>query len=234
MFAKRGGQIPKHRIGIAGNGHQIRRCASIDDALRDPTQLPGRNPHVKRRADVEPHGQPMQLCHHHVFKTRSLQLPGVSEHFGTDEAGNIVDDHPSARRLLPYVACQTIRARLERDHVDAFGGPVGHFRTLAGLEIEAVEVARQLDHTIHIEAHHARERSGRSSQALKTDIHPRVLSRIVLLDNVGEHAVAGRKLEASYDLLEKLLEANNRVEVVGGWIEADDYVAATISESFEY
>ena len=55
----------------------------------------------------------------------------------------------------------------------------------------------------------------------------------VLLDDVREHAVAGRQLEAPHDLLEQLLEPDDRVEVVGRRVEPDDDVAAAVREPFE-
>ena len=58
---------------------------------------PRRDAHVKRGAHVEPHGQPMQLGHHRVLETDALELFAACEHLRTDEARDVVDDHPGRR-----------------------------------------------------------------------------------------------------------------------------------------
>ena len=71
------------------------------------------------------------------------------------------------------------------------------------------------------------------AETLESDVDPRVRLRRVLLDDVRQHAVAGRKLEAPDDLFEQLLEPNDRVEIVGGGIETDDDVAAAVRRALQ-
>jgi hypothetical protein len=112
------------------------------------------------------------------------------------------------------ICCLTWRAtpygpRLECHHVDALGGAIGHFRSLACFEVQPVEPARQIDERVHIEANHARQRTRGAGETLEADVDTRVPPRHVLLDDVGEHAVAGRQLEAPNDLFEQLFETDD-------------------------
>ena len=201
----------------------------------------GRDAHVECRADVEPHREAVQLRHHHVLETCALELLCVSEHFGPDEARHVVDDHPARRRrpadvragFPPEMTRDPVRPRLERHHVDALGGAVGHRRSLARLEIQPIEAPREVEHTVDVQADHAGKRPRRAGEALESDVDPRVRLRLVLLDDVRQHAVAGGQLEAPDDLCEQLLEPDDRVEIVGGRIEADDHVAAAVRQPLE-
>jgi len=55
----------------------------------------------------------------------------------------------------------------------------------------------------------------------------------VLLDQVRQHAEAGRQLQSPHHLLEQLLETHDGVDVVRGGIEADDDIAAPVREPVE-
>ena len=57
--------------------------------------------------------------------------------------------------------------------------------------------------------------------------------RLLLLDDVRKHAVAGRKIEPANHLFEELLEPDNRVDIVGRWIETNNHVSAAVRQSFE-
>ena len=126
-----------------------------------------------------------------------------------------------------------VGARLERDHVDALGRAVRHRRSLAGLEVQTVEVPRDLDELVHIEANHARERARRAGETLEPDVDARAALSLPLLDNVREHAVAGRKVQPPHDLLEELFQPNDAIDVVRRGIESDDDVAAAVGQTFE-
>ena len=76
-------------------------------------------------AHVEAHRQPVQLGHHDVLEARALQLVRGSEHLGSDEPGDVIDDRPRAGRSL-NVPGDAVRAGFERHHVDAFRRAVGH------------------------------------------------------------------------------------------------------------
>ena len=128
---------------------------------------------------------------------------------------------------------RAIRARLERHHVHAFGGAVGHLRALTSLEVQAIEVAREIDDRVNIETDHPFQGTRRSRQALEGDVDARVAACAVLLDDVREDAVAGRQLEDADDTLEELLEADDGLDVVSRGIETDDDVAASVRQSFE-
>ena len=86
-----GSALPATAIRYAGAASStIRRVVSCKAARRDA--------HVKRRADVEPHRQAVELRHHHVFETGAPQLVRGSEDLRADEAGHVVDDRPRAGR----------------------------------------------------------------------------------------------------------------------------------------
>src|SRR6187551_1768563 len=93
--------------------------------------------------------------------------------------------------------------------------------------------AREVGQAVDVEPHHPSERLGRPCQALEPDVHAGVALRRVLLDQIREHAEAGRQCEAADRLLEQLLEPHDGVELVGSRVEADDDVAASVREPLE-
>src|SRR5215510_931910 len=95
MLAERSGHVAEHRIGVARYRHQVRGRGAECDVTRKRAQIPWSDPHVERRADVESHREAVKLPHDHVLETRSLELIGCGEHFGTDEPRDVVDDCPT-------------------------------------------------------------------------------------------------------------------------------------------
>src|SRR6185436_6787497 len=116
---------------------------------------------------------------------------------------------------------------------DPLGRAVGHLRPLARLGIEAVEIARQVDHTLDVEADHPGEPARGAGEALEADVDARLRPRRVLLDDVRQHAVARGQLETPHHPFEQRLEPRDRVEVVGGWIEPENDVAAAVGDAVE-
>jgi hypothetical protein len=94
-------------------------------------------------------------------------------------------------------------------------------------------VPGDLDELVHIEANHARERVRRAGEALEPDVDPRVALSLSLLDDVREHAVAGRELQPPHDVLEELLQPSDAIDVVRRGIESDDDVATAVGQTFE-
>ena len=106
---------------------------------------------MKRRTDIEPHGQSMKPRHDDVLETRALELMGRAEYFGTNESGDVIDDHPARAGLLADITRHPIGPRFQRDHVHAFGGPVGHFGALSCLEVQAIERSGKVEHAVDVE-----------------------------------------------------------------------------------
>src|SRR5262245_16018022 len=126
-----------------------------------------------------------------------------------------------------------VGARLERDHVDAFGGAVRHRGALSRFEVQSVEVACQLRDVGYVATDHADEGARGAGETLEPDIDASEALRLPLLDDVGQDAVARRQLEAPDHLLEQLLEPRDAVDVVRRGVEADDDVAAAVTEALE-
>ena len=188
--------------------------------------------HVEGGAHVEAHGQPVQLGHHHVLEARPLQLLRGPEHFRSDEPGDVVDDRPRAGLPL-NVPGHAVGAGLERHHVHAFRRAVGDRRSLPGLEVAAVEPARQVEDAVDVEADHARQRLRRPRQALEADVDWRALARPRLLDDVRQHAVPRRQLQPLDDAPKQIFQADDRLHVVARRVQPDDDVAAAVGEPFE-
>ena len=172
MLAERRGEIAEHRIRVAGDSHQIGRRGQLDDALSRFLQRVGSDAHVKCGAHVESHRQAVQLGHHDVLEAGALQLLCGSEHFRSDEPGDVVDDRPGAGRFLNMPG-DAVGTRFERHHVDAFSRAVGDGRSLSGLEVAAVESARQFQDAVDVEADHAGQALRGPGQALEADVDPR-------------------------------------------------------------
>jgi hypothetical protein len=192
VLAEGGRQVAEHRVGVARDGHQVGGRGAQGDAFREAPKLGRLDAHVEGRAHVEAHRQPVQLGHRGVFETGAFELRGRAEDLGADEAGHVVDDHPRAR-LSADKTRDAVGARFEREHVHALGGVVGDGRPLAGLEVEAVEAARQIEHAFDIETDHPAERLRRAGETLKPHVDLHALARARLLHDVGEHAVARRQ-----------------------------------------
>src|SRR5262245_7611190 len=118
MFAKRRGHISEHRVGVAGDGHQVRRMRALDNAGRERLELARCYAAMNRRADIQAHRQSMELGHEAVFETGTFQLRAGPEHLGTDESSDVVDDRPHTGLSL-NVPGNAVGACLERDHVHA-------------------------------------------------------------------------------------------------------------------
>ena len=157
MLAKRCGHVSEHRIGVAGDPHQVRRMRPFDDAGRERVELARRDAHMKCRAHIQTHGQSMELGHEAVFETGTLELRACREHFRANESCDVVDNRPHAGLLLD-VPGHAVSARLERHHVHAVGSTVGHFRTLTGLEIQSRKVASEIEDAVDIHPDHAGDR----------------------------------------------------------------------------
>ena len=174
----------------------------------------------------------MQLGHHHVLQARPLQLLRGSEHFRSDESGDVVDDRPRAG-LTANVPGDAVRTGLERHHVHAFRRAIGDRGSLSGLEVAPGEPARQVQHAVNVEAHHARQRPRCSREALEADIDWRACARPRLLDNVRQHAVPRRQPQPLDDAAKQIFQTDDRLDVVARRVQSDDDVAAAVGEPFE-
>src|SRR5262245_51859450 len=128
---------------------------------------------------------------------------------------------------------QSVRSRFERHHVDAFSAPIGYRGSLSGLDIKPIEAFGKVEHTFYIQTNHAGQSARCSGKALESHVAGGVPLGPVLLGDIREHAVARRKLKTTDELCEELLETNDRVEIAGGTIQADNHIAAAIREFFE-
>ena len=232
MLAERRREIAEHRVRLAGHRHQIRGRAPTDDTCGHFAQLGGCDPHMEGRADVEAHREAMQPGHQEIFQARPLELRRRSKHFRADEAGDVVDDHP-APGLALNVARDTVGACFQRHHVDPLGRSVRHRRPLAGLEIERVETAGEIEDAVNVESDHSDQRPAGAGEALESNVYPRLCLCVALLDDVGEHAEASRQVEPSHDLFEQLFEPDDGVDFVCGGVQANDDVAAAVCEAVE-
>ena len=175
----------------------------------------------------------MQLGHDDILEAGALELCRRAEHLGADEAGDIVDDHPNPGSTLGDRARQAVGTRFQCHHVDALSRAVGDLRSLAGLEVETVEAAREIGDALDVESDDSRERFRRSCQALEAHVHPRMRPGARLLDDVGKHAEARRQLQSLDDGSEQLLEPHDRLEIVARRVQAEDHVAAAVGETLE-
>src|SRR5262249_47451026 len=128
-----------------------------------------------------------------VLKTGAKKLSAAAKHFRPDEPRDVVDYHPRTGLALD-VTSEAIRARFERDHIDAFISAVGYSRPLPGLKIQRIEALRLIEQTVDVQPQHSNQRPGRSGQTLETNIYPGVRPRGVLFHYVRQNAISRRQL----------------------------------------
>src|SRR6185436_7713959 len=124
---------------------------------------------VKRRADIEAHRDPMELCHHRVFEAGAQKLIAGAKDFGPDESRDVIHDHPCAG-LLAKISSHAVSARFEGQHINTLSGLIGDRRTLTRFEIEAIESACQIEKPIDIKPDDSAESPRSAGETLKTDI----------------------------------------------------------------
>src|SRR5688572_15451724 len=94
-------------------------------------------------------------------------------------------------------------------------------------------MAREVQDAVDVEPDHARKSLAGASQTLESHVHTCAHLRCTLLDDVREHAEAGRQVESPYDLFEQLLEPHDRIDLVCGGIESDHDIAAAMRQAVE-
>src|SRR5689334_22242441 len=90
-----------------------------------------------------------------------------------------------------------------------------------------------MKHPIHVQADHSGERLGRTGEALKADIKRRSRTSRSLLHNIRQHAVSRRQVQPLDDPAQQVFEADDGVNVIARRVDAEDYVAAAVTETFK-
>src|SRR5262249_25940354 len=118
------------------------------------------------------------------------------------EACDVVDDHPTRSRVAAHhvegpahMSGHAVGARLERDHVHAFGSAIRHRGALSGLEVQSLEMPCELRDVGDVTADHPDEGARTAGETLETDVDVSVTLRLALLDDVGQYAEPRRQLE---------------------------------------
>jgi hypothetical protein len=216
-----------HEVVGAGGGQQQRLVLEVVVVAA----------HVVRGAGVDAHRQPEQLAHEVVLEAGALDLRGVVQVLGPDEADDRV--HEEGR----VAAREPVAAGLERDLVDALMAARGQLAALAGLEVQDVgpgDVAALARHRGRLVEKRGVDAEGpagrlRPGQALEHQPHrDRLRARrehAHLRRDVRQHAGLRGDLVLAHERVERQQQPAHDLLVVARRVDADDRVAAAEGEA---